>query len=206
MDPDAPTPLPGSHPGSHAGPRPDNALETEVLIAIRRILRAVDQNSRRLLDNFGLTAPQLAALRTLEGAGPMRPSALAKSLHLSHPTVTGILARLEVRGLVERTPGAADRRTLLVALSAAGREIVGRAPSLLQDRFRRELGQLARWEQLAILSNLERVAALMEAEHLDAAPHLVTHLDETTGGADRSPASGAADDLPSHDPHPQHTA
>lgn len=111
-----------------------------------------------------------------------------------------------MRGLVERTPGAADRRTLLVALSAAGREIVGRAPSLLQDRFRRELGQLARWEQLAILSNLERVAALMEAEHLDAAPHLVTHLDETTGGADRSPASGAADDLPSHDPHPQHTA
>lgn len=170
----------------------EGPLETQIVSSIRRILRAVDQSSRRLLETCGLSAPQLAALRLLERTGPMPPSALARALYLSHPTVTGILGRLETRGLVRREPGARDRRTVLVHLTAVGGELLSRAPSLLQERFQLELGRLAHWERLSILAHMERVAELLEAEHLDAAPHLVSKTEDLIGpviGAARAPAA-----------------
>ncbi|MBI1380564.1 MAG: MarR family transcriptional regulator [Planctomycetaceae bacterium] len=164
-----------------AKPQPEAPLETQIVSSIRRILRAVDQSSRRLLETCGLSAPQLAALRALERTGPLTPSALARAIYLSHPTVTGILGRLEGRGLVRREPGPRDRRTVLVHVTAAGLELLDRAPSLLQERFQRELARLAHWERLSILAHMERVAGLLEAEHLDAAPHLVSNTEELIG-------------------------
>ena len=55
----------------------------------------------------------------------------------------------------------------------AGLSELARAPSLLQDRFRQELSSLETWEQMMMLANLQRIASMMDAEALDAAPHLV---------------------------------
>jgi DNA-binding PadR family transcriptional regulator len=103
----------------------------------------------------------------------MPATALARAVHLSGATMTGILARLERRGLVGRVRGDADRRTVIVSITELGRRVLERAPSLLQDRFRQRLSQLATWEQLMMLANLQRIAAMMDAEQLDAAPHLI---------------------------------
>ena len=105
--------------------------------------------------------------------GPVSASALARTVHLSGATMTGILTRLEKRGYVDRSRGAADRRTVIVTVTEAGQGVLSRAPSLLQDRFRVALGRLEEWEQLMMLANLQRIASLMDAEELDAAPHLV---------------------------------
>ncbi|MCA8957793.1 MAG: MarR family transcriptional regulator [Planctomycetes bacterium] len=134
-------------------------------------MRAVDLHSRRLVDEFGFTGPQLMTLREAQRRGPISAGALARAVHLSSPTLTGILGRLEKRGLIERTRGA-DRRTLLVQVTELGAQTLARAPSLLQDRFRAALSELATWERLMMLSNLQRIAAMMDAEGLDAAPHL----------------------------------
>lgn len=149
-------------------------LEDVIVAAIRRLMRAVVLHSRRLVDECGLTGPQLATLREAARAGPSAASALARAVHLSGPTMTGILNRLEKRGLVQRARGEADRRTVLVSVTELGRSILARAPSLLQDRFRHELSRLQQWEQLMVLSALQRIASMMDAETLDAAPHLVT--------------------------------
>ncbi|HBL47553.1 MAG TPA: hypothetical protein DDZ90_29625, partial [Planctomycetaceae bacterium] len=45
-------------------------------------------------------------------------------------------------------------------------------PSLLQDRFRRELLMLQQWEQTQMLSTLQRIASMMDAENIDASPVL----------------------------------
>jgi len=124
------------------------------------------------MQQSGLTAPQLAALQAVGKLTPMTAGALAKSLHLSQATVTGILTRLESRVLVSRVRSDTDRRTVVVELTEQGRAVLDSAPSLLQDRFRRELLMLQEWEQTQMLATLQRIASMMDAEGIDAAPVL----------------------------------
>jgi DNA-binding MarR family transcriptional regulator len=153
----------------------DNSLsiEEQVIAALRRITRAIDLHSRLLLQRHGLTAPQLVALQTIQRLQPVSVGSLAREVHLSPATVTGITSRLEKRGLVVRTRGAYDRRSVVMELTASGTELVRSAPSLLQERFRTELGKLREWEQTMILSTLQRIASMMDAEKIEAAPVLV---------------------------------
>lgn len=148
------------------------SLEDQVIVALRRITRAIDLHSRGLLQEFGLTAPQLAALQAIGRLQPVSVGTLAKSIHLSQATLTGILSRLESRSLVIRSRSGSDRRSVVVELTDEGGQLLASAPSLLHDRFRQELLKLKEWEQTQMLSTLQRIAAMMDAEHIEAAPVL----------------------------------
>ena len=148
------------------------SIEDQVIAALRRITRAIDLHSRGLMQAIGLTAPQLAALQAIERLQPITIGALAKSIHLSQATLTGILTRLENRKFVSRERSGTDRRTVVVKLTSEGNTVLETAPSLLQDRFRRELLTLAEWEQTQMLATLQRIASMMDAERIDAAPVL----------------------------------
>lgn len=148
------------------------SLEDQVIVALRRITRAIDLRSRGLMQQIGLTAPQLASLQAIARLQPITGGALAKSIHLSQATLTGILTRLENRNLVSRTRSGSDRRTVVVELTEDGRAVLESAPSLLQDSFRRELLKLHEWEQTQMLATLQRIASMMDAEEIDAAPVL----------------------------------
>jgi len=166
------------------------SAEDQIVAAIRRIIRAVDLHSRRLLEGYGLTGPQLTVLRSAARLGSGSVSALARSVHLSQPTVTGIVDRLERRGFVERSRDQVDRRAVKVTVTAVGHSILDRAPSLLQDRFRSELEKLKQWELTMTLASLQRIAAMMEAESLEASPVLVA------GPMDAVPVDAGADPAP----------
>lgn len=156
-------------------------IEDQVIVALRRITRAIDLHSRGLMQAIGLTAPQLAALQAIGRLPPITAGALARSIHLSQATLTGILTRLESRGLVTRARSGSDRRAVVVQLTDQGRAVLETAPSLLQDRFRRELLKLQAWEQTQMLATLQRIASIMDAEGIDAAPVL------SAGGAAAGP-------------------
>lgn len=149
------------------------SAENKIVAAIRRIMRAVELHSRQLVDEHGLTGPQLAVLREAGRLGATSVSSLARAVHLSQPTVTGILDRLSRHGYVKRVRDESDRRSVKVEVTMAGQQLLNRAPSLLQDRFRRELVKLSDWERSMILATLQRIAAMMEAETLEASPVLV---------------------------------
>jgi DNA-binding MarR family transcriptional regulator len=174
-------------------------IEHEIVAALRRIIRAVDQHSRQLLDGFGLTGPQLLVLQeTARLGGGASASSLARAVHLSRPSVAGILDRLEKRGLIGRAPDPADRRSARVSLTPAGARMLAHAPSLLQDRFRRELAAVEDWERSLILSTLQRIAFMMDAESLAAAPVLVTgpmSADDASVPANASPAAAPIESL-----------
>jgi len=148
-------------------------LEEQVIAALRRITRAIDLHSRLLLQKNGLTIPQLAALRAIQRLQPITVGVLARDIHLGAATVTGILGRLEKRGLITRARGDVDRRSVVVQLTDEGAKLIAEAPSLLQDRFHRELAKLEEWEQTMILATLQRIASMMDAEDIEAAPVLV---------------------------------
>jgi DNA-binding MarR family transcriptional regulator len=69
----------------------------------------------------GLTGAQAALLRSLDRPRPMR--AVADHLRCDPSNVTGLIDRIEARGLVERTPDPADRRVRLLALTERGRAV-----------------------------------------------------------------------------------
>lgn len=138
-------------------------IESEFIIALRRITRAIDLHSRGLLHEYGMTLPQLAALRAAGELQPVSMSALARAIHVSQATLTGILDRLERRQFVQRFRSGTDRRSVVVELTPQGSELLESAPSLLQDGFRRELLRLAPWEQTQMLSTLQRIASMMDA-------------------------------------------
>ena len=82
--------------------------------------------ARRLRQEAGalLSPSQTAALATIERHGPLTPSELAERERVQRPTVTRVLARLEEAGLVERAGDPQDRRSCLVSISPAGRELL----------------------------------------------------------------------------------
>jgi DNA-binding MarR family transcriptional regulator len=148
------------------------STEHQVIAALRRISRAVDLHSRVLVQQHGLTAPQLAALQVVGELQSVSVSEVARSIHLSMATVTGIFNRLEKRELVVRSRNGRDRRTVALELTEAGAKLLEAAPSLLQDRFRAQLAKLEQWEQTQLLASLLRIAAMMDAEGIDASPIL----------------------------------
>lgn len=159
-------------------------LTYQLLLALRRIIRATDLHSRRLLQQFGVTAPQLIVLQQIARHGAISPSVLAREVSLSLPTLTGIVARLEARGMVQRTRNESDRRQILVSLTRSGAVLLEDAPSPLQETFVRQFAALRDWEQTQIVAILQRLVVMMEAERLDASPMLVTGtLDEAPGTA-----------------------
>lgn len=154
-----------------AGPDP---IEDHIVAALRRIVRAIDLQSRRMVEACGLTGPQLVVLREVGRLSGASISALARSVSLSQPTVSGILERLEKRALVRRHRSPQDRRSVFVSLTPEGARTLREAPPLLQDRFRRDLARLEEWERTQMLAILQRLAGMMDAESLDAAPMLET--------------------------------
>lgn len=187
-----------SSPGSSPDPQPEtpNPLtqEERIVASIRQIIRAVDLHSRRLVEAHGLTGPQLAVLSEVVRAGPVAPTALARAVHLSQATVTGIIQRLERSGLVQRDANAVDRRSVLLHATDAGRRLLAASPSPLQDRFRAALAELDEDERDRILETLQRVAGLMGARDLDASPHL------TPGEIDPAPRASESASRPASVP------
>ena len=156
----------------------------QVLTSLRRVIRATDLHSKRLAKTSGLTAPQillLQALRKIEGS---TVGQLANEVSLSHATVTSILDRLEKRQLVRRERSTIDKRKVHVHLTERGDESVLNAPTPLQDHFARQFNDLQEWEQTMIIAALQRVAYMMDAEHIDASPVL------DVGLLDRPPEVG----------------
>ena len=154
------------------------SIDDDILMALRRISQAIDVWSRHLLRDFNLTAPQLATLREIIAGKNSTPVTLATALHLAQPTVTGILNRLEQRGLIIRERSASDRRSVVAVVTDHGKRLASKAPPLLRDSFRLELSKIPERKQMEILSVLQRVASMMHAPETADAPFLFVGKDE----------------------------
>ena len=104
--------------------------------------------------------------------GSLSAGELATQVSLSQGTVTDILNRLEQRRLITRIRDTADRRRVRVEPTHTGLALLEQSPPLLQERFVERFNNLQDWEQTQLLASLQRIAAMMDAEGIDAAPVL----------------------------------
>jgi DNA-binding MarR family transcriptional regulator len=145
----------------------------EVLIAIRRIIQSIDLHSRYLVKNFGLTGPQLIILQEVSRMGEISISELSKSISLGQATITGILERLENRGLITRRRSKSDKRKVFIKVTKACDSLLDKAPPPMQENFIENFENLQDWEQSMILGSLQRIVGLLDAKAIDVAPILV---------------------------------
>lgn len=129
--------------------------------AIRRILRASDLQSKALIKEIGLTAPQLAILRAIAALGEVTTTALSAHADLSPATVITILDKLEERAIIERYRSPHDRRVVHTRLTEKGMALVAGAPQPLGDAFATRFARLDAHTRRSIVEALVTVADLM---------------------------------------------
>lgn len=144
----------------------------EVLIALRRVIRATDLHSKHLAKTSGLTAPQILLLQAIQNHSDATIGKLSQQISLSQATVTTIIDRLEKRGLVLRERSQQDKRKVNLLLTEEGLKTLANAPTPLQEQFADQFSILHDWEQTLIISSLQRIATMMDAQDIDASPVL----------------------------------
>jgi DNA-binding MarR family transcriptional regulator len=96
----------------------------ELAVLVRDAITRVNRRMRQTRPLGDLTFSQISALQSLDLGGALTPRELAEAERVQPPTMTRIVSRLEEMGLVARTPHPSDGRQVILALSAAGRELL----------------------------------------------------------------------------------
>jgi DNA-binding MarR family transcriptional regulator len=142
------------------------------LVAIRKIQRQIEIDTRKLAQSAGLTPSQLVVLHILAERGETAIGDIVKSTQLTNATITSLVDKMVERGLVSRRRCEQDRRRVWLTLLPPGRQALTNAPNPLQEKFEARFEALNDWEQAMLVAALERVVGLLDAGSLDVAPIL----------------------------------
>lgn len=150
-----------------------NRVDTS-LIALRRILRATELFGRELAQSVNLTAAQFRVLQIVADREHCTATVISQQMRITQATVTSVVDKLVRKELVVRERSQTDRRQTNILITEKGRQTIAEAPDPLQQKFVRKFSALPDWEQAGLIAALERVAAMLDAEEIDAAPVLDT--------------------------------
>lgn len=139
-----------------------------IVQGLRRIVKALHSFSQDVYRQYGLTAPQLWALKTLHRAGRLSAGELADALAVHQSSLSILIDRLEKRGLAHRVRAPGDGRFVLIALTKRGMALSAMAPDPAQGRLLHGLRAMSRAEVGHIREAVERLVAVMEAEDTTA--------------------------------------
>jgi len=145
---------------------------TEILIKIRKIVRSINLESKKIQKEYGVSIPQVLCLQYLRnsvnyqaGQGEIR-----KFLNLNASTASGIINRLENKGLVARLPKSGDKRVVTIALTSKGDQLMQKMPSLLHERLSEKMIKLDASTLENIKSSLELLVNILEIDDVEAFP------------------------------------
>ncbi|NQW37218.1 MAG: MarR family transcriptional regulator [Flavobacteriales bacterium] len=144
----------------------------EILIKLRRIVRSINLESKRVDKELGVSIPQLLCLQFLAEQDEFRTNAskLKAFLNLNASTITGIISRLEKKNLVVKLPKTIDKRITLISLTAKGMELIQNAPITFQQKLSEKLQALPPEKIKTIMEGIDLLTELMEFDEIDASP------------------------------------
>ncbi len=145
---------------------PPSAAISEVMQSLRRIFKAIQDYSQEVSRKFGITGPQLWALKTLSSNGSLSVGELSQRMYLHPSTISGVIDRLEKKKCVQRDRAKEDRRVVRVRLTPLGKNLARKAPNPIQGKMVYGLGKLKKDQLCAIYESLQRLVKIMEVENV----------------------------------------
>ncbi|GGK42747.1 MULTISPECIES: MarR family winged helix-turn-helix transcriptional regulator [Flavobacteriaceae] len=144
----------------------------DILIRLRKIVRSVNLESKRVEKEQGVSIPQLLCLQFLAEQEDFKTNAakLKAFLNLNASTISGILRRLEKKGFIAKLPKASDKRVTLISLTASGMDLLKSAPITFQQKLSEKLQALPPEKLQTIIEGIDLLTQIMEVEELDASP------------------------------------
>ncbi|MFC3533750.1 MarR family winged helix-turn-helix transcriptional regulator [Vogesella facilis] len=118
--------------------KPQLQLDKQLCFALYAASRAMTQAYQPLLAPLGLTYPQYLAMLVLWENDDISMKQLGERLQLDSGTLTPLLKRLESAGLLQRRRSSSDERSVVIRLTAAGKQLEEQAatiPGTLSCRF-----------------------------------------------------------------------
>jgi len=132
----------------------------ELVAALAQLVRFVRQVSTA----GGLSTAASSLLNRLSREGPQRLTELARADGVSQPAMTQMVTRMEREGLVRRTSSTDDRRGVLVGVTDAGVDLVGRRRAEQAEALQALIARLDPDEQKAVVTALPALARAIEAQ------------------------------------------
>ena len=139
----------------------------EIIYAIRRLMQAGEHYTKELNKIYNVSAAQINCLMALYENGPLPPSQIATHVMVNSSTVTGIIDRLEGKGLVKRLRVSHDRRVITVELTKSGKNLAENAPPPIQHKIIDGLNKLSPQEIDEIALTLKRLTDMLDVQDLE---------------------------------------
>lgn len=143
-----------------------------ILTDLRRIIRAVNLEGKRIQKVHGISIPQYLCLSHLNDLAEFSCSIkeLSEVLQLNPSTMTGIIKRLERDGHVARLPKRDDRRKTLIVLTQSGAQVVRNNPKVLHEKLMDRLKNLNDDDYQDLRMAFMRITQFLDIESIEAAP------------------------------------
>jgi DNA-binding MarR family transcriptional regulator len=139
----------------------------EIIYQIRRLMQAGELYTKELNKTYQVSVPQLSCILALYENGPLPPSQIAKHIMVKSSTVTGIIDRLEQKGLVCRLRDSSDRRVINIQLTERGNELARNAPPPIQHKVVDGLKRLPQKKIEKIVKSLRTLTQLLDVQDMD---------------------------------------
>jgi DNA-binding MarR family transcriptional regulator len=139
----------------------------EIIYQIRRLMQAGELYTKRLNKTHQVSVSQLYCILALYEYGALPPSQIAKHIMVESSTVTGIIDRLEQKGLVSRLRDSPDRRVITIQLTERGKEVARNAPPPIQHKVVDGLNRLPQKKIERIVKSLSEITRLLDVQDLN---------------------------------------
>ena len=135
----------------------DPTKEASIGYLVHEVARLFRRRFEEEASTHGFTLPQWRALAALSRNAGISQVALAASIDIDQMTVSGIVSRLEKRGLIDRYPDPNDSRAKLAKLTPAGLELITRAKNVGRALYENVLDGLSPAERDTLAGNLRLI-------------------------------------------------
>ncbi len=154
----------------------------ELVGSLRHLVRAIYVDSAKMSRKHGLTSAQSSVVRTLFKNGPLSSADLSRRLYVTPSNITGIIDRLDKKGLVERIPQAKDRRVVRIQLTAQGLARAEELPDPIEKKLVASLSHMPHAQVKALCDLTRHLLNAIDADAvIDAPPDF---LDRTAAPPD----------------------
>ena len=144
---------------------PDHTAQ--IIFSIRRLIQANELYTKELNKKYQVSSAQLNCIIVLHEYGPLPPSKIARHIMVKSSTVTGVVDRLEKKGLAERMRNSPDRRVITIQLTEAGKKLAQNAPPPIQQKIIDGLKQTEKTKIDQIVRSLNMLTDMLDVQDLE---------------------------------------